>query len=50
MSDNLDKAGKKGPYEAPALTCHGDAKAVTLTVNQNKNKNDSVSGQNNLKT
>lgn len=37
-------------YMAPRLKVYGTVTDVTLTVNDNKNKNDSVQGQQNLKT
>lgn len=38
------------PYVAPRLTVYGRLEELTLTVNLNMNKNDSLQGQNNLKT
>ncbi|MFL5541162.1 MAG: hypothetical protein ACJ8J0_19400 [Longimicrobiaceae bacterium] len=37
-------------YLPPRLKVYGTVADVTLVVNDNKNKNDSLQGQNNLKT
>jgi hypothetical protein len=38
------------PYHRPALTIYGTLATLTQTVSESKNKNDSLQGQNNLKT
>ena len=38
------------PYAAPRLAIYGRLEELTLTLTNDKNKNDSLQGQNNLKT
>ena len=38
------------PYSAPRLSIYGSLEELTLTNSNEKNKNDSLQGQNNLKT
>jgi len=45
-----DRPDHPRPYQPPRLKVYGTVSELTLTVNDNKNKNDSVQGQQNLKT
>lgn len=38
------------PYARPRLVVYGALQELTLTLSNDKNKNDSIQGQNNLKT
>lgn len=38
------------PYSAPRLVIYGALEKLTLANSNDKNKNDSIQGQNNLKT
>jgi hypothetical protein len=52
MSDENDPGTRspKMPYATPRLASYGNVRELTRTEANDKNKNDSLQGQNNLKT